>query len=216
MADYWQELSRQMVDGQLISRGIGDKSVLAAFRKVPRHRFIPGELNKINSYGDYPLPIGEGQTISQPYMVALMTESLQLKGREKVLEVGTGSGYQAAILAELAGEVYTIERIASLARQAKQVLSELGCNKVKIKIGDGSLGWKEFSPYDAIIVTAGSPLIPRSLIEQLADRGRFVLPIGDGFSQMLTMVVKKGGRVIKSDICSCVFVPLIGKEGWKK
>ncbi|MEA3328574.1 MAG: protein-L-isoaspartate(D-aspartate) O-methyltransferase [Candidatus Omnitrophota bacterium] len=216
MTGYWRELSRQMVDSQLIFRGVSDKSVLAAFGNVPRHRFIPEGLDKINPYGDYPLSIGEGQTISQPYMAALMTESLQLKGGEKVLEIGTGSGYQAAVLAELTEKVYTIERIASLAKRAEQTLSELGYANIKIKTDDGSLGWKEFSPYDAIVVTAGAPSIPPCLVEQLAGKGRLVLPVGNAFNQMLTLLTRDNDQVIKSDICSCVFVPLIGKEGWKK
>ncbi len=214
MVDY-QKLRRQMVEAQLIPRGVHDELVLAAFKKVPRHRFVPGELLE-TAYGDYPLPIGEGQTISQPYMVALMTEALRLKEKERVLEVGTGSGYQAAVLAEIVEEVYTVERFGTLAEGAKKVLDELGYSDVKVKVGDGTLGWKEFSPYDGIVVTAGAPHAPQPLIDQLKEGGRIVIPIGGGFSQMLTLVEKTGGgKVSSQNICSCIFVPLIGEEGWK-
>ena len=216
MKEYWQRLRNEMVDNQLIPRGIHDELVLSAFRKIPRHCFVSKEVGRENAYSDHPLSIGKGQTISQPYMVALMTELLQLKGEEKVLEVGAGSGYQAAILAELAKEVYTVERIVSLAERAEQTLSELGYNNVKVGIKDGTLGWEEFSPYDGIVVTAGAPSIPPVLIEQLSPEGRLVIPIGGTFSQTLTLVVKEQGKVVSSDICSCVFVPLIGKQGWKK
>ena len=216
MKERWQQLRDQMVDNQLIPRGIHDELVLSAFRKVPRHCFLSKEFRRESAYSDHPLPIGSGQTMSQPYMVALMTELLQLKGKEKVLEVGSGSGYQAAILAELAKEVYTAERIASLAERAKQTLSELGYSNVKVGVRDGTLGWKEFSPYDGIVVTAGAPSIPSALIEELSPGGRLVIPLGSAFSQMLTLVVKDQGKIVTSDICSCVFVPLIGREGWKK
>lgn len=214
MVDY-QKLRRQMVETQLVPRGIHDELVLAAFEKVPRHRFVPGELLE-TAYGDYPLPIGEGQTISQPYIVALMTEVLQLKRKESVLEVGTGSGYQAAILAEIAEEVYSVERFQKLAKRAKGVLEKLGYGNVKVKVGDGTLGWEEFAPYDGIIVTAGAPHAPHPLVDQLKEGGRMVVPIGGGFSQMLTLVEKTGGgKVSSQNICGCVFVPLIGEEGWK-
>jgi len=216
MKERWQQLRDQMVDNQLIPRGIHDELVLSAFRKVPRHCFLSKEFRRESAYGDHPLPIGSGQTVSQPYMVALMTELLQLKGKERVLEVGSGSGYQAAILAELAKEVYTAERIASLAECAEQTLSELGYSNVRVGVRDGTLGWKEFSPYDGIVVTAGAPSIPSALIEELSPGGRLVIPIGSAFSQMLTLVVKDQGKIVTSDICSCVFVPLIGREGWKR
>ncbi len=216
MKECWQRLRNEMVDNQLVPRGIHDELVLSAFRKVPRHCFVSKEVRTENAYSDHPLSIGKGQTISQPYMVALMVELLQLKGEEKVLEVGTGSGYQAAILAELANQVYTVERIASLAERAEQVLPELGYNNVKVGIRDGTLGWEEFSPYDGIVVSAAAPSIPPVLIEQLSSKGRLVIPVGGTFSQMLTLVVKEQGKVVSSDICSCVFVPLIGKQGWKK
>jgi protein-L-isoaspartate(D-aspartate) O-methyltransferase len=202
-----------MLDEQLIGRGISDEKVLAAFRKVLREKFVPQEYRK-NSYDDYPIPIGEGQTISQPYMVALMTQSLGLKGQEKVLEVGTGSGYQTAILAEIAGEVYSIERIGQLAKEAEKILITSGYRNFKIKIEDGTLGWEEHAPYDGIVVTAGAPSIPQSLVKQLKDGGRLVIPVGGGFIQTLTIVEKNGGSVTSRGLCGCVFVPLIGKEGW--
>lgn len=203
-----------MVDEQLIPRGISDKKVLDVFRKVPRHEFVREDLRQA-AYNDYPLPIGDNQTISQPYMVALMTESLKLKGVEKVLEIGTGSGYQAAILAELAKEVYTVERFKELADNAGNVLAKLGYKNVKIKVGDGTLGWEENAPYDGIVVTAGAPGIPESLVKQLKDGGRILIPIGSGgFGQILTLVEKTGKNIRTSEICGCMFVPLIGKEGW--
>lgn len=205
----------RMVDEQLIPRGISDPRVLEAFRKVPRHKFVSKMLLG-EAYADYPLPIGEGQTISQPYMVALMTQSLKLKGGESVLEVGTGSGYQTAILAELAKKVFTVERFKPLAGQARETLAALGCKNSEIKVGDGSVGWKERGPYDAILVTAGAPEIPYSLVQQLADNGRLVIPVGDAYSQVLTVVEKAKDKTISTEVCGCVFVPLIGEEGWKE
>ncbi len=202
-----------MVEEQLIPRGITDKSVLGAFRKVPRHEFVPEEYRD-NTYGDYPLPIGDSQTISQPYMVALMTECLGLKGDECVLEIGTGSGYQMAILAEITKEVYSVERLEGLAASATKAMEHLGYKNFKIKIGDGTLGWGEHAPYDGIIVTAGAPGIPESLVRQLKERGRLVIPIGGQLSQVLTIVEKIGASVKTNAVCGCVFVPLVGKEGW--
>ncbi|MCS7180855.1 MAG: protein-L-isoaspartate(D-aspartate) O-methyltransferase, partial [bacterium] len=171
---------------------------------------------KDSAYDDCPLPIGEGQTISQPYIVALMTEALKLKEKEKVLEIGTGSGYQAAILAEIGCEVYSVERIETLAKRAEKVLSKLGY-KVRIKIGDGTLGWPEFSPYDKIIVTAAGPEIPESLLSQLSENeGRLIIPIGDRFIQDLILIVKKGKKIERNNLGGCQFVPLIGKEGWEE
>lgn len=205
-----------MVEEQLIPRGISDKRVLETFRKVPRHEFVGKDFMQ-SAYNDYPLPIGENQTISQPYMVALMTESLNLKGAEKILEIGTGSGYQAAILAELVKEVYTVERFQELADTAKKAFDKIGYKNIKIKVGDGTLGWEEFAPYDCIIVTAGAPGIPETLLKQLKDGGRLLIPIGsDGFGQILTLVENLGKAVRTSEICGCMFVPLIGKEGWIK
>ena len=212
MTDY-SILRKRMVEEQLISRGISDRRVLDVFLKVERHKFLPQEL-WMSAYADHPLPIGDGQTISQPYMVALMSECLELKGQERVLEIGTGSGFQAAILAELAKEVYSVERFASLAKSAEDKLNELGYANIKIKVGDGTLGWKEFSPFDRIIVTAGAPKIPLPLEEQLAEAGKLVIPLGESFSQMLTVVEKKNGLLEKKLVSSCVFVPLIGKFGW--
>jgi protein-L-isoaspartate(D-aspartate) O-methyltransferase len=203
-----------MIAEQLIPRNISDKTVLEAFRKVPRHEFVPEDMRQY-AYNDYPLPIGENQTISQPYMVALMTECLKLKGGEKVLEVGTGSGYQAAILGEMAGEVYSVERFKELADKASKVLGSLGYKNIHIKVGDGTIGWSEFAPYDGIVVTAGAPDIPESLVKQLKDGGRLIIPVDrGGFGQTLTLVEKTGRTVKTSDVCACTFVPLIGKEGW--
>jgi protein-L-isoaspartate(D-aspartate) O-methyltransferase len=208
-------LRNRMVEEQLVPRGIFDERVLDAFRKVPRHTFIPDKSLE-NAYGDFPLPVGEGQTISQPYMVALMTQYLDLKADEKVLEVGTGSGYQAAILAELAKEVYSVERFTVLAERSRAVLKDLGYTNIKIRVGDGTEGWQGFAPYDGIIVTAGAPSVPEPLVEQLAEGGRLVIPVGGGFSQTLTLVRKKEGKIAQEEICGCVFVPLVGRYGWKK
>lgn len=202
-----------MVEEQLIRRGISSKKILDAFLKVERHKFLPKELEG-DAYGDYPLPIGLGQTISQPYMVALMTEQLDLKGNEKVLEIGTGSGYQTAILAELVKEIYSVERIGSLANNSEKLLLELGYKNIKIKTADGTLGWSEFSPYDRIIVTASSPRIPKSLLDELNEGGKMIIPIGEAFGQVLTLIEKADGKIYSREICGCVFVPLLGKEGW--
>ena len=210
-----EELRRKMVEEQIIARGIKDKKVISAFLKVPREEFVPEDLKKY-AYIDSPLSIGEGQTISQPYIVALMTEALKLKGGEKVLEIGTGSGYQSAILAEIGCEVYSVERIESLAKKAENILRKLGYN-VKIKIGDGTLGWKEYSPYDRIIVTAAGPKIPDTLLFQLSENeGRLIMPVGDRFFQDLILVIKRGKEIEKINLGGCQFVPLIGKEGWEK
>jgi len=205
-----------MVDTQLVGRGIKNERVLFAFRKVPRHEFVPGNLRDI-AYDDHPLPIGFGQTISQPYMVALMTELLGLKGFEKVLEIGSGSGYQAAILAELASEVYSVEKVAELAISSQDLLRKLGYANINIKQGDGTLGWQEHAPYDGIIVTAGAPLVPAPLVEQLKENGKLVIPVGSNFSQVLRVITKQeGGRTKETDECPCVFVPLVGKYGWSQ
>ena len=209
------EERKGMVEVQLKGRGIRDEKVLGAMREVPRHKFV-GKNQEGSAYTDHPLPIGKGQTISQPYMVALMTQCLELKGDEKVLEIGTGSGYQVAILAELAKEVYSLERIEGLARKAAKILQEMGYANIKFKVGDGTKGWEEHSPYQGIMVTAGSPDIPPALVDQLAEGGRMVIPIGDSFSQELVVVRKQRGKVEKENICGCVFVPLIGEFGWKE
>ena len=204
----------RMVHGQLIARDIQDQNVLEAMRKVPRHEFVPTELRN-RAYGDHPLPIGQSQTISQPYMVALMTELLQLETKNKVLEVGTGSGYQAAILAELVIRVFSVERVPELASRARKLLDGLGYSNVIIRTSDGTLGWKEFAPFDRIIVTAGAPDVPQALLEQLADKGRMVIPIGNAFMQTLAVVEKRGKRIVKKEKCGCTFVPLIGEQGWE-
>jgi protein-L-isoaspartate(D-aspartate) O-methyltransferase len=212
--DTFAAARNHMVDSQLIPRGIFDPRVLAAMRKVPRHRFIPPSLWD-QAYNDYPLPIGEDQTISQPYIVALMTEILEIKGPARVLEIGTGSGYQAAILAELAAQVFSIDRMAYLSATAQKVLDALGYKNIHLKVGDGTLGWPEECPFDAILVTAGSPQVPRPLTEQLALDGRLVIPVGDRFSQTLTLVRKTKDGLNYEYHGGCRFVRLIGQHGWE-
>ncbi len=203
-----------MVQYQLVSRGIHDERVLKAMSEIPRHEFVP-ELYRHAAYEDCPLPIGEGQTISQPFMVAIMTQCLELKGEEKVLEIGTGSGYQAAVLCRLAGHVYTIERHEALALKAKFILQETGCTNVDVITGDGSLGLPEKAPFQGIIITACAPHIPKCLIDQLEINGRLVIPIGNPYNQVLHQIVKTGKGIKSQGILECAFVPLIGKEGWK-
>jgi len=204
----------KMVEEQIASRGITDLRVIAAMEKVPRHLFVEEALQS-QAYNDHPLPIGEKQTISQPYMVALMTEALQLKEKERVLEIGAGSGYQTAILAELAEKVFSIERIRSLAVKARQLLYELGYYNIEIKIFDGTYGWVEEAPFDAIVVTAGAPDIPQPLLDQLAMGGRLVIPVGDAYVQDLIRVTKTEEGIKKEDLGGCRFVKLIGKYGWE-
>jgi protein-L-isoaspartate(D-aspartate) O-methyltransferase len=206
-------MREKMVESQIKSRGVRDPRVLSAMLKVERHLFVPKEFRN-SAYSDQPLPIGEGQTISQPYIVALMTELLELKGGERVLEVGTGSGYQAAILAELAAEVYTIEIVEKLASSAKKVLLESGYQNIKVKAGDGYLGWPEAAPFDAIIVTCAPDHIPEPLLDQLKEKGRMVVPVGT-YSQELKKIVKKSGKIETTDITPVIFVPMTG-EGVKK
>jgi len=210
----FKQLRENMVRTQLIPRGIKDERVLEAMRKVPRHLFV-GEAMQDRAYDDMALSIGEGQTISQPYMVAVMTELLELKGNEKVLEVGTGSGYQAAILAELAKKVYTIERIDSLAAKAEEKFRSLRYENIFVKVGDGTMGYAEQAPFDRIIITAGTPKIPDPLIDQLAEGGIALGPVGDRFSQQLVKVRKLHGKTSREFSTPCVFVPLIGAYGWK-
>lgn len=210
----FQNMRDLMVDTQLIPRGIRDERVLKAMRKVPRHLFLE-ESQWFRAYDDMALPIGEGQTISQPYMVAIMTELLELKGDEKVLEIGTGSGYQAAILAELSKEVYTIERVQSLSERASRVLRSLGYENVHLRVGDGTIGWPEEAPFDRVIITAACPEIPAPIKDQLNERGIIVAPVGERFSQILLKARKEKGRLIEDYHTPCVFVPLIGKYGWK-
>jgi protein-L-isoaspartate(D-aspartate) O-methyltransferase len=213
--DLYRLARERMVETQIKARGIKDERVLKAMLKVPRHLFVDEALRD-QAYGDFPLPIGEGQTISQPYIVALMTEALELKRNERVLEIGTGSGYQTAILAELALWVYTIERFPTLLERAKKVLKELGYKNISFKLDDGTLGWKEAAPFDAIIVTAASPDIPPPLVEQLAEGGRMVIPIGDEFSQTLIKGVKKGGKLHTKALEPVRFVKLVGAYGFKE
>ena len=204
---------RLMVEEQLRMRGLRDEKVLSAMLKIPREVFVP-EGQRSAAYADCPLPIGESQTISQPYMVAAMTEYLDVQKEHKVLEIGTGSGYQTAILAELAGSVYTVERIGSLQDRAKRVLDELGYDNIDYLAGDGTLGWEEAAPFDRIIVTAGAPKVPQSLKDQLNEGGIIIIPVGGDFGQELTKVVKKRGKFHERFLMDCIFVKLKGKEGW--
>jgi len=211
----WQAERERMVKEQIIGRGIKDNKVLEAMKRVPRHLFID-KIYQHQAYNDYPLPVAYGQTISQPYMVAVMTELLELKANEKVLEIGTGSGYQTAILALLCSKVYTIERIGSFTQRARNILEDLGFRNISFMVGDGSIGWAEFAPYDGIMVTAGAPEIPNSLIEQLAENGRLVIPVGTEYWQILNLVKKHKGRIYRKELFECTFVPLLGKQGWQK
>jgi protein-L-isoaspartate(D-aspartate) O-methyltransferase len=204
----------EMVEFQVRARGIRDERVLAAMRKILRHLFVPKGFERA-AYEDRPLPIGEGQTISQPYIVAVMTEQLELQPEDRVLEVGTGSGYQAALLAELAGSVISIERLASLADQAHKNLARAGVTGVQVVVGDGTEGYSPEAPYDAIIVTAASPGIPQPLIDQLAEGGRLIAPVGPRECQDLIKLVKRKGRVESIPLGGVCFVPLIGQFGWR-
>jgi protein-L-isoaspartate(D-aspartate) O-methyltransferase len=209
----YEKLRQQMVKGQILNRGIDDPRVIEAFSKVPRHIFIP-EHRREFSYNDYPVAIGAGQTISQPFIVALMTQALDIKGGEKVLEIGTGSGYQSAILSEMGAKVYSIERIQELADKARLDLNEAGYN-VEIIVGDGTLGWQDHAPYDRVIVTAASPDISSCWVEQLNVAGIVVAPVGDLYRQELIVGTKLADNSLdKRMVCGCVFVPLIGKYGW--
>lgn len=204
-----------MVGGQIAARGITDPRVLKAMETIPRHLFVPQDIRD-RAYDDSPLPIGDGQTISQPYMVAWMTELLELGGEDRVLEVGTGSGYQAAILCELAGRVYSIEMHANLAARAGEMLRSLGYMNISIRVGDGTNGWPEEAPFNSIIVTAGAPSVPQPLLEQMAEGGRLVIPVGSKGMQMLNVITRKDGKFQAKQEGNCVFVPLVGKFGWQK
>jgi protein-L-isoaspartate(D-aspartate) O-methyltransferase len=205
----------RMVDKDIVPRGVKDHRVLEAMRKVPRHLFV-GATQRMSAYEDHPLPIGEGQTISQPFMVAMMTEALLLEGKESVLEIGTGSGYQTAILAELAARVYSIERIPSLTGKARTVLDSLGYKNILVKLSDGTVGWQEYAPYDRILVTAGAPQVPGPLLEQLAPGGILVIPVGPNSIQELVRIRKKeNGSTVEEKMGGCVFVRLVGKHGWE-
>ncbi len=202
-----------MVSEQLVARGIRDRRVLEAFLKVPRHEFVREE-DVERAHEDHPLPIGDAQTISQPYMCAYMTERLALTGSERVLEIGTGSGYQAAILAELCREVYTVERVADLSSSAQTRLEGLGYRNIRYRIGDGSVGWPDEAPFERIMVTAGAPKVPKTLVDQLGPEGILVIPVGGENVQRLTEVRRRGDRVEELALCQCAFVKLVGRQGW--
>jgi protein-L-isoaspartate(D-aspartate) O-methyltransferase len=204
---------RRMVESQLRNRGIHDDRVLEAVLRIPRHEFVSKDY-KSQAYADHPIPIGENQTISQPFIVALSLQALSLQGGESVLEVGTGSGYQTALLAVLARTVYSVERHLALAQSAEATLDRLGLNNAKLVVGDGSHGLREFAPYDAILVSAAAPAIPRSLFDQLAEDGQMVIPVGPQHSQELQLVRKRAGQPVINVIEGCRFVPLIGAEGY--
>ncbi len=207
--EHFQEERREMIEQQIRQRGIKDERVLEAMQKVPRHKFVP-KMYKGSAYEDYPLPIGYDQTISQPYIVAYMSEILQLSGDEKVLEIGTGSGYQAAVLCVLAKEVYTIEIVEPLCKQADSTLQTLGYDNCYVRCGDGYKGWPEEAPFDAIIVTAAPPTIPQPLIDQLAEGGRMIIPVGR-FMQYLKLITKKDGEIREERTISVRFVPMTGE-----
>ena len=213
--DPFSQAREAMVENQIISRGITDARVLAAMRAVPRHEFVPDQFFE-EAYDDHPLPVGEGQTISQPYIVALMTSHLELTGKEKVLEIGTGSGYQAAVLSRLAKEVHTVERIPELASKAEATLKQLGYVNVIVHVGDGSLGWPEAAPYDRIIVTAAAPSVPVALTDQLKVGGRLIIPVGERWHQVLEEWKKTVSGLEKKEVLSVVFVPLLGQKGWQE
>lgn len=199
---------------QIRARGVRDERVLSAMEEVPRHLFVPPDLRDA-AYDDGPLPIGDGQTISQPFIVAEMTQALRLSGSEKVLEIGTGSGYQTALLAMVAGTVFSVERIQSLASEARAALEGAGVRNVTVLVGDGTLGWRPFAPYDAILVAAASPSVPAPLLEQLAPGGRLVIPIGDRDSQVLQLLQREGDRIVTTSLGDVRFVPLLGELGFR-
>jgi len=211
--DQFSSSRRGMVDAQLRARGIQDQRVLDAMLRIPRQEFVD-EQYRNQAYEDHPLPIAEDQTISQPFIIAISLQALELEGTESVLEIGTGSGYQTALLALLAHEVYSIERHRSLAENAWAILARLGLGNVKVRVGDGSRGWPEHAPYNAILVAAAAPQLPESLFQQLAEGGRMVIPVGPPYSQVLQLVRKREGKAVIKSIEGCRFVPLIGAEGY--
>lgn len=212
--DAYETARARMVEEQLVQRGVTDERVLSAMRRVPRHLFVEVPLRE-RAHGDHPLPIGEEQTISQPYIVGLMTQLLELRGQEKVLEVGTGSGYQTAVLAELARRVCSIERLPRLAERARTLLEHLGYDNVWVRVGSGTLGWPDEAPFDRILVTAGGPSIPPPLFQQLGEGGRMVVPVGDVANQTLTVVEKVRGEMKTRSCGDCKFVKLVGKYAWE-
>jgi protein-L-isoaspartate(D-aspartate) O-methyltransferase len=213
--DQYGTVRERMVQEQLLVRDIIDVRTIAAMSEVPRHCFVD-DAQRGRAYGDHPLPIEAGQTISQPYIVAYMTQALQLQGDEKVLEIGTGSGYQAAVLSRLCRQVYTVERINSLLAGARKTFDKLRYYNIRAKLDDGTMGWPENGPYDAIVVTAGGPSIPGPLVDQLADPGRLIIPVGDQYVQELQLLVKEEGQVEINNLASVRFVDLVGEHGWSK
>ncbi|HWR98413.1 MAG TPA: protein-L-isoaspartate(D-aspartate) O-methyltransferase [Candidatus Methanoperedens sp.] len=213
MSDAYAIARRRMVESQLAAGGVRDPEVLRAMGRVPRHLFVDGALRD-RAYGDHALPIGHGQTISQPFMVAVMTQALALSGGETVLEIGTGSGYQTAVLAQIADRVFSVERLAPLYRRARVLLDRLGCHRVVLRHGDGTLGWPEHAPYDAIIVTAGAPHVPAALRAQLVPGGRLVIPVGDRRLQRLLRLTRDAAGDRIEELNGCVFVDLVGADGW--
>jgi len=205
--------ARERLIDALREKGIRDMAVLHAFERTPRHAFVPSGLRH-RAYEDSPLPIGNGQTISQPWVHARYLELLQLKGNERVLEIGTGSGYQTVLLAHLASQVFSIERIPALFQQARDAIQRSGVRNVSLLLGDGSLGWREYAPYDAILVAAGAPALPQPLIDQLADGGNLIVPVGDKEEQKLIVAVRKGDDIETNEIAPVRFVPLVGSHGW--
>lgn len=214
-SDIYTKQRLAMVEQQLVRRGIHDEKVLAAMRRVPRHVFVDEAL-RFKAYDDYPLPIGEKQTISQPFMVAAMSEMLELKGGEKVLEIGTGCGYQTAVLSLLVAQVYSIERIAPLLFKARKTLEGIGIHNVALKVADGTLGWNDFAPYDAILVAAGGPEVPKPLLEQLAIGGRIIIPVGGESEQVLKRIMRTPYGYEETASTPCTFVKLVGQYGWRE
>ena len=210
----FQKQRLEMVENQIKKRGINDSVILETFLRVPRHRFVPEEIKHL-AYSDHPLPIGEEQTISQPYIVAFMTQALHLSTRDKILEIGTGSGYQAAILGELCDSVFTIEIIASLGNRAKLLLEELGYDNIKVKIGDGYQGWKEHAPFDAIIVTCAPTQVPTTLKNQLKEGGRMIIPVGSSYRQDLVLLRKVNNQLVEEKVLPVLFVPMVDPTGKK-
>lgn len=213
--DQFATSRNRMVQEQLINRDIVDPGTIEAMSEVPRHLFVDDAMQG-RAYGDHPLPIGAGQTISQPYIVATMTQALGLSGTEKILEIGTGSGYQAAVLSRICTQVYTVERVNSLLARARKVFDKLRYYNIRSKLDDGTMGWPENGPYDAIIVTAGGPEVPQPLLDQLSENGRLIIPVGDQHVQELQFIQKKEGQVEMSCLASVRFVDLVGEHGWSK